>query len=78
MTILNFTILFRVKIYQKSGDYDMIFNLLHNANRPVYPTYWDRGTSANSVDPHQTAPNGAVWSRSTLFAVDNSPISYKQ
>ena len=23
---------------------------------------------ANSVDPDQTAPRGAVWSRSTLFA----------
>ena len=23
---------------------------------------------ANSVDPDQTAPLGAVWSRSTLFA----------
>ena len=23
---------------------------------------------ANSVDPDQTAPEGAVWSRSTLFA----------
>ena len=24
---------------------------------------------ANSVDPYQTAPKGAVWSGSTLFAV---------
>ena len=24
---------------------------------------------ANSVDPDQTAPNGAVWSGSTLFAI---------
>ena len=27
---------------------------------------------ANSVDPVQTAPIGAVWSGSTLFAIDAS------
>ena len=29
----------------------------------------DKMTYANSVDPDQTAPEGAVWSRSTLFAI---------
>ena len=27
---------------------------------------------ANSVDPEQTAPVGAVWSGSTLFAIEAS------
>ena len=27
-------------------------------------------TEANSVDPEQTAPIGAVWSGSTLFAIE--------
>ena len=27
---------------------------------------------ANSVDPEQTAPIGAVWSSSTLFAIEAS------
>ena len=27
---------------------------------------------ANSVEPEQTAPIGAVWSGSTLFAIDAS------
>ena len=27
---------------------------------------------ANSVDPEQTAPIGAVWSGSTLFAIEAS------
>ena len=27
---------------------------------------------ANSVDPEQTAPIGAVWSESTLFAIEAS------
>ena len=27
---------------------------------------------ANSVDPEQTAPRGAVWSGSTLFAIEAS------
>ena len=29
----------------------------------------DKMTYANSVDPDQTAPSGAVWSGSTLFAI---------
>ena len=29
----------------------------------------DKLTYANSVDPDQTAPEGAVWSGSTLFAI---------
>ena len=28
--------------------------------------------AANSVDPEQTAPIGAVWSGSTLFAIEAS------
>ena len=29
----------------------------------------DKMTDANSVDPDQTAPEGAVWSGSTLFDI---------
>ena len=29
----------------------------------------DKMTYANGVDPDQTAPEGAVWSGSTLFAI---------
>ena len=29
----------------------------------------DKMAYANSVDPDQTAPEGAVWSGSTLFAI---------
>ena len=29
----------------------------------------DKTAYANSVDPDQTAPEGAVWSGSTLFAI---------
>ena len=29
----------------------------------------DKMTYANSADPDQTAPEGAVWSGSTLFAI---------
>ena len=32
----------------------------------------DKMAYANSVDPDQTAPEGAVWSGSTLFAVPPS------
>ena len=30
------------------------------------------GLEANSMDPEQTAPIGAVWSWSTLFAIEAS------
>ena len=31
--------------------------------------YWDMYVWANSVDSDQTAPQGAVWSGSTLFVI---------
>ena len=33
------------------------------------PKFSDRQVWANSVDPDQTAPRGAVWSGSTMFAI---------
>ena len=33
------------------------------------PKFSDRYAWANSADPDQTAPRGAVWSGSTLFAI---------
>ena len=33
------------------------------------PKFSDRYAWANSADPDQTAPTGAVWSGSTLFAI---------
>ena len=32
-------------------------------------SFSDRYARANSADPDQTAPRGAVWSGSTLFAI---------
>ena len=37
------------------------------------PKFSDRQVWANSADPDQTAPRGAVWSESTLFGIP-SPI----
>ena len=34
-----------------------------------YPKVADKMAYANSADPDQTAPDGAVWSGSTLFAI---------
>ena len=34
-----------------------------------FPKFSDRQVWANSADPDQTAPRGAVWSGSTLFAI---------
>ena len=36
------------------------------------PQFSDRQVQANSVDPDQTAPIGAVWSGSTLFAIQST------
>ena len=38
-------------------------------NDPKFP---DRYAWANSADPDQTAPGGAVWSGSTLFAIPSA------
>ena len=35
----------------------------------MVPKFSDRQVWANSIDPDQTAPRGAVWSGSTLFAI---------
>ena len=37
-----------------------------------YPKFPERQVSANSADPDQTAPRGAVWSGSTLFAIPSA------
>ena len=34
--------------------------------------FLDRYALANSEDPDQTAPRGAVWSGSTLFAIPSA------
>ena len=36
------------------------------------PKFSDRQVYANSADPDQTAPRGAVWSGSTLFAIPSA------
>ena len=36
------------------------------------PKFSDRQVWVNSVDPDQTAPRGAVWSGSTLFAIPSA------
>ena len=35
----------------------------------LYTKVSDKMAYANSLDPEQTAPEGAVWSGSTLFAI---------
>ena len=36
------------------------------------PKFLDRQVWGNSVDPDQTAPRGAVWSGSKLFAIPSA------
>ena len=44
-------------------------------NRNV-PKFLDIQIWANSADPDQTAPRGAVWSGSTLFAIPSASFGY--
>ena len=40
------------------------------------PKFLDRQAWANSADPDQIAPRGAVWSGSTLFAIPSSSFGH--
>ena len=42
------------------------------ADYRIVPKFSDRQFWANSADPDQTAPRGAVWSGSTLFAIPST------
>ena len=53
------------KLHTYGRFYTIYGNYSKNSNTKVS----DKMTYANSVDPDQTAPSGAVWSGSTLFAI---------
>ena len=42
---------------------------MFSQKKNIYAQHSDNEGWANSVDPDQTAPKGAVWSGSTLFAI---------
>ena len=50
-----------------------IFPLNGKCPKISYTLASDKFAYANSADPDQTAPSGAVWSGSTLFAI---PLSF--
>ena len=43
--------------------------LYGKCTKTLYTVVADKMAYANSADPDQTAPAGAVWSGSTLFAI---------
>ena len=47
-------------------------NILSSKQYRNDPKCSDRQVWANSADPDQTAPLGAVWSASTLFAIPSA------
>ena len=50
----------------------MSYNLIWEPGEnkyPIDPKFSDGQVVANSADPDQTAPRGAVWSGFTLFAI---------
>ena len=50
----------------------MSFGLKSFVGIPNDPKFLDRYAWANSADPDQTAPRGAVWSGSTLVAIPSA------
>ena len=52
---------------------DFVFSTARFYNKyRIDPKFSDRYAWANSADPDQTAPRGAVWSGSTLFAIPSA------
>ena len=45
------------------------YNEYSKCPKILYTKVSDKMAYANSLDPDQTAPEGAVWSGSTLFAI---------
>ena len=51
------------------GHYDQLLQKYGKCPKISYTKVSDKMAYANSVDPDQTAPDGAVWSGSTLFVI---------
>ena len=58
-----------------TGRFALVFTITVTApnTRPMVYIY-----ISNSVDPAQTAPVGAVWAGSTLFATAQSTLTHRQ
>ena len=52
----------------------IIKSLKRQQNNCIWKCLFNISIGANSVDPGQTAPTGAVWSGSTLFVFEASNI----
>ena len=60
-----------ISVFSSRLIYEEILTL--KAPRKKLPNITDElSIKANSVDPEKTAPIGAVWSGSTLFAIEAS------
>ena len=57
-----------LNVAYKSYMYVHVWNFTYRND----PKFSDRYVLANSADPDQTAPRGAVWSGSTLFAIPSA------
>ena len=57
---------FGMPVISSNGNDDIIYKYRN------VPKFSDRQVWANSADPDQTAPLGAVWSGSTLFAIPSA------
>ena len=60
------------KSLQKTIEYYQDFTSFVMDRYRNDPMFSDRYAWANSADPDQTAPRGAVWSGATLFAIPSA------
>ena len=61
-----------VFITLKGTHFFFYFAMLLNQGTRNNPKFSDIYAWANSADPDRTAPTGAVWSGSTLFAIPSA------
>ena len=71
------TIKYEKKMYETSINYrNYYLNIWKMQYTVMSLSFRTDGLWANSVDPDQTAPGGAVWSGSTLFAIPSAPFGH--
>ena len=67
-----------VSVFGGQGIFFLQIFMYGKCPKILYTSVSDKIVYANSSDPDQTAPEGAVWSGSTLFTIALSILREKQ
>ena len=65
----------KMNIYISASKNSPDFILNYGIQVQFDPKFSDRQVCTNSLDPDQTAPAGAVWSGSKLFAIPSASFT---